>query len=608
LSLVYDTVGVYYDATRSSALEQLLNGESSESAGLADSDLLQRARRCIDQIARHRLSKYNNSPPTSPRLEQSASAKPVLVIDQTRNDQSILRGLISEDSFDRMLEAALEENPDSPILIKTHPDVLAGKKRGHYPASARSERVSLKAEPINPIALLEQVDRVYTGTSQMGFEALMLGKRVTCFGAPFYAGWGLTDDRIEIPRRGKRRTVEELFAAAYILYSRYLCPDTGKSGEIEDVIEHLARQRRFFELNKGAIYCLGFSRWKRNYVRAYLRSPSNKVIFVKKARQAERRGFDNDSRLLVWGMRRDEEARTLAERHGVPIWRMEDGFLRSIGLGSDLTVPASLVVDTSGVYYDPRSPSDLEHLLRRSDRSEDRLKRAALLREQIVTQKLSKYNVDSTKQIDLRETDDRPVLLVPGQVEDDASIQLGCVDIKTNADLLEAVRADNPNAFIVFKPHPDVISGNRKGRVPEARARTLCDHVVNEASISSCLDVADAVHTMTSLVGFEALLRGIEVTTYGRPFYAGYGLTRDRHPLSRRDRRLTLDDLVAATLIEYPRYLNGETRAFTTPEYVVSNLAKKVAQDAGKTSARARWYVRKLRKLYNVLKGILDVG
>ena len=201
----------------------------------------------------------------------------------------------------------------------------------------------------------------------------------------------------------------------------------------------------------------------------------------------------------------------------------------------------------------------------------------------------------------------RRVILVPGQVEDDASIRLGCVDIRTNTDLLKTVREENPDAFVVYKPHPDVVSGNRTGSVPEASARAFADHVVREASIASCLDVADEVHTMTSLVGFEALLRGLKVTTYGRPFYASYGLTTDRHPMPRRRDNVTLDELVAAALIEYPRYINADTRAFTTPEFVVSNLVARRQQDAGRTSAKSSYLARRLRKLRNVVKGVFNV-
>jgi len=65
---------------------------------------------------------------------------------------------------------------------------------------------------------------------------------------------------------------------------------------------------------------------------------------------------------------------------------------------------------------------------------------------------------------------------------------------------------------------------------------------------------------MTSLLGFEALLRGVPVTTTGAPFYAGWGLTQDVGNIpTRRDARPKLAGLVHATLIDYPRYRDPAT-------------------------------------------------
>src|SRR6185503_19998958 len=126
-------------------------------------------------------------------------------------------------------------------------------------------------------------------------------------------------------------------------------------------------------------------------------------------------------------------------------------------------------------------------------------------------------------------------------------------------------------------------SGNRRGAVSLEAARSLCDHVESTASLARCLEVADEVHTMTSLVGFEALLRGKHVVAYGQTFYAGWGLTDDRHPVARRTRRLTLDQLVAGALLRYPRYLDQETWRFTTPEATIARL---LADRDASTTAR----------------------
>ena len=100
---------------------------------------------------------------------------------------------------------------------------------------------------MNPILLMEEVDKVYIATSQMGFEALMAGKEVVCFGAPFYAGWGLTDDRQPIPHRKRMRTIEDIFYYSYIWYTHYHTPDSEGPCEIEDVIDYILENRNIEE-------------------------------------------------------------------------------------------------------------------------------------------------------------------------------------------------------------------------------------------------------------------------------------------------------------------------------------------------------------------------
>jgi capsular polysaccharide export protein len=163
---------------------------------------------------------------------------------------------------------------------------------------------------------------------------------------------------------------------------------------------------------------------------------------------------------------------------------------------------------------------------------------------------------------------------VAGQVESDASIRLGSFDIKTNLGLLQRVRRENPGAHIIYKPHPDVVAGVRRASQGELSVGNYCDSVVTSASVLALIGISDEVHVNTSLTGFEALLRGKKVVTYGQPFYAGWGLTEDRDPPTRRQRRLGLDELVAGTLISYTLYrsaINGQPCA---AEQVVDEIAQ----------------------------------
>ena len=280
-----------------------------------------------------------------------------------------------------------------------------------------------------------------------------------------------------------------------------------------------------------------------------------------------------------------------------PIWRLEDGFLRSVGLGADLVRPLSWVVDRSGIYFDPGQASDLETLLNGAAIDADLVTRAAGLRAAIVGGGLTKYNIGISgwsRPVSLAAG--RPVVLVAGQVESDASVICGAGDVATNLELLRAVRADRPGAWLVFKPHPDVLAGLRSGQAMDAAILSSCDELVTDCAMGPLLDAVDEVHVMTSLAGFEALLRGKAVTTYGMPFYAGWGMTRDLgmspEVAARRRRRRHLDELVAAALILYPSYVNARGQP-TTPEAVLSDL--RAMRDRG--VARLPWWRTSLRPL-----------
>jgi capsular polysaccharide export protein len=246
VSLVADRRGVHYDARSPSDLEHLIEASASN----FDSSRLRRAADGMALLRREAISKYNHAPRFSEAdlgLAPAGRAKRVLVVDQTSGDSSIKYGMASSASFREMLSAAETENPDAEILVKVHPEVVLGRKKGHLTGVGGS-RVRVIAHDVNPWSLIEIVDKVYVVTSQFGFEAMMARKQVICFGIPFYAGWGLTDDRQSIPRRSARPTLEQLFAAVYFDYSRYISPNTKREIRFEDAVAWIAEARAVHQI------------------------------------------------------------------------------------------------------------------------------------------------------------------------------------------------------------------------------------------------------------------------------------------------------------------------------------------------------------------------
>lgn len=441
----------------------------------------------------------------------------------------------------------------------------------------------------------------------MGFEALLCGRRVSVFGRPWYAGWGLTDDRHpDVPalRQSGRRTprsLPQLFAAAYLQYTRYIDPNTGRPGSIFDVIDYLAQSRRLNDYLRGHLYCVGMSLWKRAVIKPFFKLPSCTLHFVSSADKIPAK-LPQGARLLVWGRGKDALLEA-AQARGLPVLRMEDGFVRSVGLGSNLVPPLSLVADDMGIYFNAETPSRLEYILQNQKFGEEDKAAARALQHELTAAGISKYNVGSGA-LKLPETG-KKVILVPGQVEDDASVRYGSPEIKKNAALLAEVRRRNPDAFIIYKPHPDVVSGNRTGRVDREDTDRLADLTAPEADIMACLKAADEVHTMTSLTGFEALLRGKTVHCYGLPFYAGWGLTHDYLPVARRTRKLSLDELISGTLVYYPLYADHDKRRLISADAAVGILKTRKAAQAGASALRRSWLAKqqeKLKQLYLSLK------
>lgn len=553
LGLMIDHRGVHFDAAVPSDLETLLATHP-----LDDTALLDRSRAAVEQIKALNLSKYNAFHPDLDPPEPGY----VLVVDQTLGDASVTASNATPATFNEMLAFAQIEHPGARVLIKTHPAGAAGKRAGHFTPDQAKGRVEFFSDPVSPHALLEGAVGVYTLSSQLGFEAILAGHKPRVFGQPFYAGWGLTQDENPVPRRERRLTRAQLFACAMILAPTWYDPCRDRLCELEDVIAQLHAQSRAWREDFTGWEAAGMRLWKRGAVQKFYGGWAP-VGFSETVERARARAAKRGARVMVWASKDEGRDEGLV--------RVEDGFLRSRGLGAELVPPLSLAADDLGIYYDPTRESRLERLITASDAlPAAEVARAERLIARLTRSKLSKYNIGGN----LPPLPEGHRILVPGQVEDDASIRLGCTGTaQTNLDLLRATRAANPGAVILYKPHPDVEAGLRKGAVPPDTALELADAVLDHADPATLLDAVDEVWTLTSLIGFEALLRGRKVTCLGTPFYAGWGLTTDLAPTpARRQARPGLTGLAHATLIGYPRYRDPVSGLPCPVEVIVERL------------------------------------
>lgn len=218
-SLILDKTGLYYNYYKPSDLENILNTYDFKS----DTKLIARAEESIKTIIDLKISKYNPPVVNANGLNKTIKTlQRIAVIGQVDSDASIRYGNPDRWNMEDLIRLAKYENPEATVFYRPHPEIYKGYQKSKFKKKRIKSLVTIVSPEEPLIDFLETIDHVYTITSLTGLEALIRGIKVTCVGAPFYSGWGLTDDRVKIDRRTAKLTLNELFAGAYLLYPRYL--------------------------------------------------------------------------------------------------------------------------------------------------------------------------------------------------------------------------------------------------------------------------------------------------------------------------------------------------------------------------------------------------
>ena len=415
----------------------------------------------------------------------------------------------------------------------------------------------------------ETVDQNASGRS---IENILVGQRDTGIDHPLWAA---------VLQACKEAGIAQTLVIDHVLtrHTLWFSPYTGQPISPAEAAAICGTMQRHWQENDRPGHCFGAQYWNHPSIKATFSGRGGEVRFHETEAETLAAARESNGRVFSWAGRTSPELEAECANAGISLSRIEDGFLRSVGLGAGLARGAMLAVDDLGIYYDPSRPSRLEMLLRDYDLTQEEQARGRALVDLIRQARISKYNFGKSRSYTF--PSGTRTILVPGQVADDAAIRksrsatIDCANTpNVNLDLLRLARARHPHAFLVFKPHPDVETGLRKGKVARETALQFADSVAEDANIIDLIEAVDCVETFSSLSGYEALLRGKSVAVHGAPFYAGWGLCEDLTPLEGRGRQRDLSELVYLSLVAYARTIDPVTLLPCTPEFLISRLAE----------------------------------
>jgi capsular polysaccharide export protein len=326
--------------------------------------------------------------------------------------------------------------------------------------------------------------------------------------------------------------------------------------------------REAVKSGKPTAMLVGFSDWKL-WMTEFL--PEYNVIFLGHTANPGAALIDRikdfpSPHVFAWSYKFPGELTTYCKENNIQLTYVEDGFLRSVGLGANKTRPMSLVFDDRAMHFDRNRISDLDVILNQTDfdAQPELVERARTFINQIKGSGVSKYvslGKGGSVAEDLQLDTSRRTLLVLGQVEDDLSIAFGMRKFMSGNELVARVALENPDANILYRPHPESLAFSKPHYSKPSDVEQICHVIGPEYSLAETLMAADEAHTMTSLAGLEAAMAGLKVHTYGGPFYSGWGFTVDHDGPSKkkRTRPLTLEEVVAGAYLLYPRYFHPVT-------------------------------------------------
>ncbi|MBF7044466.1 capsular polysaccharide export protein, LipB/KpsS family, partial [Campylobacter volucris] len=289
---------------------------------------------------------------------------------------------------------------------------------------------------------------------------------------------------------------------------------------------------------------------------------------------------------IQWGIiptQRKKILNKLMQNFGKQPFIIEDGFIRSLGIG--LTKEEALSITLSGdtAYYDCKKISNFEKCLNSNEIFSDKNISDAKKAISFITNNfISKYNDAKFLYQTIGKHNSK--VLVIDQRFGDASVEYGGASKEDFDIMLNDAVNDNPKSDIIIKRHPDAVKANKGSYFSDDYIENyqnkdrliLIDYDVHPHEL---IMMCDKIYVVTSGLGFEALMYNKEVLCYGIPYYSGWGITIDKKKLSRRSKKRNLYEIFYVAYIKYSRYyspkLNSQCTIFELMDYIVKERKKR---------------------------------
>ncbi len=603
------------------------------------------ATQMLNELFTYRLSSDKYAPDASPHhLTTPSGRKKVVILDEEKQNRFKLKKVMaSEKTFFEMISAAKKNHPGAAFFLLEPKTVRSDKKKGYLRKVAEANGVQVLQNDVSSISILSQADVVYTVASQLGLDAIFLGKKIYCFGMPFYAGWGLTKDSIKLDRRNVKRSREEIFAAFCLFMTRYRHPITSEPSSFREILRFIILQRPLnFERNRY-IACIHFDENLITFCKQFF-AHANLHFFSED--NAIKNALENNG-IILTGIEPDLAMRK--KFTNIPLVHVDHGVIdRLLGNGKYVSLRLE-----GGPY------PTLEKILQTVVPGEKSLLRARLFRQYLRETSALREHIDITH-IPLEQN----IILLVGNILNpprnvnnlgEVNIHDGNLDSKglplnsfssplaDDFNLIKHVRKLRPYDYIIYCPQMEHIKvpkniekmvndtkpftrpsdfiplsllgletdldtekpedfnekeentfahfvddvyeckPNVRGKncSPWSRKYVAAKRFLEKAHkmttvssqfcplyfpVHSIQGHKIEVHTHDSYLGLDALSVGMDVFTYGWPFYAGWGLTIDAENFPLRTQNINVDTLFAGTFILQPRYFDTVNDIFCEPE------------------------------------------